>query len=56
MPMLQVHRVILILAQSQCDRNTTAVLVLFAVQKHGSYLYELYGFQRHPQTALPSSD
>lgn len=51
--MLQVHRVILILAQSQCNRNTTAVIVLYGLQEH-----EVQGFtcfHRCPRSALPSA-
>jgi hypothetical protein len=33
--MLQVHHVVITLAQTECDRDTTAVLVMYGVQKHG---------------------
>jgi hypothetical protein len=40
MNILQVHRVVLTLAQSERDRDRIAVLVMYGVQKCGKYLYE----------------
>lgn len=38
---LQVPRMVLILAQIECDRVITGVLVTYGVQRHERYLYEL---------------
>lgn len=38
MLVLQVQCTVLTLAQTKCDRDTTAVLVIYSVQKHGMYL------------------
>jgi hypothetical protein len=42
MAVLQVRRVLLTLAQTEYDKDTTAVLVKYGVQTHG---YRLYGLQ-----------
>jgi hypothetical protein len=39
MYVLQAHHVVLILAESECDRGKTAALVMYGVQKHGRYPY-----------------
>jgi hypothetical protein len=37
MHVLQVHCTVLTLAQTEYDSDTTAVLVIYCVQKHGMY-------------------
>jgi hypothetical protein len=41
MHILQLHCTVLTLAETECDRDTTVVLVMYSVQKHGMYLYKL---------------
>jgi hypothetical protein len=39
--MLQVHHVVITLPRTECDRDTTVVVVIYGVLKHGRYLNSL---------------